>query len=88
MIDIFQSLFSLSGIQIVVLFFKLFGVAFSSMYVVYSLVVWRQVTIMSQTVQVIDSGPVTREELIIILARLEIILSIILCIFSFTLFIF
>lgn len=76
-----------SGEEIIVTFFKLFAVVFSLMYLIYSLVVYRQTKIMSQAIQVNDQGGLKRQNLIAFGSRLQLLIGIVLIVFAFVIFI-
>lgn len=77
-----NSPFSISGPAIIVLFFKAFAIVFSLMYFVYSIVVYRQIKTMSQTIQITDTGVIKRESFIVIITNFQILISLLLFIFS------
>lgn len=79
--DIFNISF-LSGQQIIVLFFKAFSLVFSFMYFIYSIIVYRQTQIMLNTIQVNDKGILERQNIILLISVLELILGFGLLIFS------
>lgn len=74
--------FNISDKEILALFFKIFGVVFCLLFFIYAVVIFRQIKIMARTVQVIDTGVVKREGLIIFITRLQVFVSLFLLIFS------
>jgi hypothetical protein len=74
--------FNFTGIEIIVLFFKIFAIVFSLMYFVYSIIVFRQILTMSKTIQISDTGVVKRENFMVFITKLQILVSFILLIFA------
>ena len=60
----------LKGTDIIMVFFKLFSLVFSLMFLVYIFVIYRQVRIMLKTIQVNDAGPLSRQNLISLISLL------------------
>jgi hypothetical protein len=53
-----------SGQNMIITFFKLFGLVFSMMFFVFTLIINRQVSIMLKVIQVVDDGPLKRQTVI------------------------
>lgn len=68
--------------EIIILFFKAFSVIFGFMYLIYTLIVFKQTQIMSKTIQVIDTGVIKRENTIVFVSRLQMLVGLIIFVFS------
>jgi hypothetical protein len=80
LINIFPTTFN--GAEVIIFFFKIFSCLFSLIFVVYAIIIDRQIKTMAKTIQIIDSGVVQRENLIILITKLQIFTTLLLFIFS------
>lgn len=67
---------------IIMFFFKAFAFVFSLMYFVYSFIVDRQVKIMARTIMISDSGPIKRENLMLMISNIQVFIGLLTFIFS------
>lgn len=82
--NIFATLFN--GPAITSFFFKIFGCLFSLMYLIYTVIVYKQIETMARMIQIIDTGVIKRENFIVFFTRLQILIA--LLVFIFSIFVF
>lgn len=82
--NIFSTLFN--GPEIISLFFKIFACLFSLIFLIYSVVIYKQIATMAKTIQIIDTGVIKRESFIVFITKLQILVA--LLIFIFSIFVF
>ena len=73
---------NITGIDVIVIFFKLFGVTFCLMYFVFSIIVAKQIEVMSKTIQVVDTGIINRKNIINFITETQVLIRLILFLFS------
>lgn len=73
---------NITGTGIIVIFFKLFGLTFSLMYFVFSIIVAKQIEVMSKTIQVVDTGVINRKNIINFVTETQVLVSLVLFLFS------
>ena len=73
---------SFNGPEIISFFFKVFGCLFSLLYLIYAIIIYKQIESMARTIQIIDTGVIKRENFVVFFTRLQILIALLIFIFS------